>query len=236
MVWNKASAGVSPVTIPTVIPGNTNRPPRVAICVPYQTSITMQWAYKMMIPLWTQPTDFCEKVHKMVRGIPLPVARDQLVDTALEDKTVTHLLWVDTDNIPQSPENPNDALKALMNCNVPIVSGLYKAKQAEGFNNAMWYDLKMPNQSGFSPINQWTGNFIEADVIGFGFCLIKREVFEKIPRPWFPWNTVSPSEDFNFCIKARQHGYKINVFTDIKLMHEGNLMVDTDGKVSVLKI
>jgi hypothetical protein len=225
MVWN-SQAG-SPALI---------KPPLVAISIPYQVDVTMLWAYKMLSPLLCTPNPMCNKTFKMVRGIPLGVSRDEIVKLCLEDKEITHLLWVDTDNICEKPDDPNVALQQLLQCNVPIVSGLYRAKQKEGFQWAAWMDAKIPNKVGFTPIQSWNGNFFNVDVIGFGFCLTKREVFEKIPPPWFPWDTPSPSEDFNFCIKARQHGYNINVFADVQLGHKGDLIVHADGKITTLDI
>lgn len=215
---------------------NTQQLPRIAICIPYTSEVTMQWAYQSLGPLLYTPTDWCEKTPKMCRGIPLGVARDELVRLALEDKSVTHLMWLDTDNVAEFPNDINQAMKVLYQCNVPIVSGLYRAKQKEGFNYAAWMDAKLSDKIGFVSIQNWTGNFIEVDTVGFGFCLIKREVFEKMPAPWFPWNTPSPSEDFNFCINARKAGYKIHVMTDVKIGHIGYLYVANDGKISTLSI
>lgn len=211
--------------------------PRIAICIPYTAEVTMQWAYQSLGPLLYVPLGWCEKTPKMCRGLPLNVARDELVRLALEDSKVTHLLWVDTDNIAESPNDINEALKALYQCNVPIVSGLYRAKQREGFSYAAWIDAKLSDRIGFVAIDQWSGNFIKVDTIGFGFCLIKREVFEKMPKPWFPWSVPSPSEDFNFCINARKMGYDINVLTDVKIGHIGQLYISSaDGKISTLAI
>ena len=210
--------------------------PRISICFPYTIDVTMQWAMQSLGPLCFVPIPWCEKLPRMCRGLPLNVARDEIVKLSLADPKVTHLLWVDTDNIAESPKDINESLRALYQCNVPIVSGLYRAKQKEGFTYAAWMDAKLPDKIAYIPIQNWTGNFIEVDTIGFGFCLIKREVFEKIPPPWFPWNTPSPSEDFNFCRTAKAHGYKINVLTDVKIGHIGQLYIDVDGKVKTLEL
>jgi hypothetical protein len=223
MVWNRQSS-------------LSNEIPRIALGIPYQVDVTMLWAFKMLAPLLCVPCQAFEKLPKMVRGIPLGVARDEIVKLSLEDPKITHIMWVDSDNICEKPEDPNLAISQLLQCNVPIVSGLYRAKQKEGFNWAAWMDAKLPDKIGFTPIVDYTGNFLQVDVIGFGFCLIKREVFEKIPPPWFLWDKPSPSEDFNFCIKARQYGYNINVYTDVQLGHKGDLMVHPDGKITTLDI
>ena len=219
----------------------TNKP-LVAIGIPHTETITMLWAYRMLGPLLFIPVPFCDKIPQMSRGIPQSVARDQIVSLALADPKTTHILWVDTDNVcwkdPQgkSPSDPNEALNMLLQVNQPIVSGLYRAKQAEGFNYAAWVDAKIPDKPGYTPIQGFQGNFFQVDTIGMGFCLVKREVYEKIPAPWYPWPTVSPSEDFNFCIKARAAGYAINLFTDVKLTHIGSLDVKPDGRVTTLEL
>ena len=211
--------------------------PRIVIGIPYEVKVTMLWAMKTLGPLLFIPSNWCEKVPQMVRGVPQSVARDQIVDLALADPTVTHILWVDTDSICESPADPNIALNQLYQCNVPIVSGLYRAKQRQGFNYAAWVDAKLPNnQIGFIPIESYTGNFFQVDTIGMGFCLVKREVYEKLQRPWYPWPTASPSEDFAFCIQAKKLGYSINIFAGISISHIGDLVVHVDGSVSVLEI
>lgn len=225
MAWNRQSSNVPAIKVP-----------RITIGIPYEMKVTMLWAMRMFAPLLYVPTNWCEKVPQMARGVPQSVARDQIVELSLADPNVTHILWVDTDSVCESPTDPNVALNQLYQCNVPIVSGLYRAKQKQGFNYAAWVDAKLPNQLGFTPIQSYTGNFFQVDTIGMGFCLVKREVYEKLPKPWYPWPTPSPSEDFNFCIAAKKQGYSINIFANVKISHVGDLLVKTDGSVSVLDI
>jgi hypothetical protein len=233
MVWNSIVPGTPQVSIPNP---NFNKPV-IAIGITHTENVTMQWAYKMMGPLLFVGVPWCDKIAKMARGVPQSVARDQIVQLALDDPKITHILWVDTDNCCESPADPNQALEVLYKLNVPIVSGLYRAKQREGFHYAAWVDAKLPdNKVGFTPIQSYTGNFFPVDTIGMGFCLVKREVYEKMPSPWYPWPTVAPSEDFNFCINARKAGYQINLFTDVKLSHIGQLDVKPDGNIKVLEV
>jgi hypothetical protein len=181
----------------------------------------------------------------MIRGMPLSVARDQIVKASLADPAVTHIMWIDTDGICVNPTknkdgkydciNPNEAIEALYRCNEPIVSGLYRAKQASGFHPAMWMDMKA-EKPGFTPVQNWTGNWLQVDVVGMGFCLVKKEVYQNIPEPWYPWPTPTPSEDFAFCINARKAGYKINVMTDIQLKHLGDMCVNPDGSIQVIEV
>ncbi len=249
------------------LPIVTQDKPKVLIGTPYRDErLYAWWSTKMLEPLHLQ-VPWCDKAFQMVRGVPVGVARDTIVEAALADKSITHILWVDADNVctsknnPKSPENPNDALQMLLACNQPIVSGLYRAKQATGFNYAMWMSTNTPDGSpGFLNIvrakdGNWLlgvasdmsgnlvvqravtkeANWLQVDAIGMGFCLVQRQVYEKLQRPWYPWITKTPSEDFSFCIAAKKAGFAINVFTDVQLRHFGDLCVNPDGSVQVLE-
>ena len=160
--------------------------------------------------------------------------RNMLVKQALGDPQVTHLMWIDSDVVFEQPSDPNEAILQLMQCNAEIVSGIYRARQKSGFNYSMW--LKHPQ--GFVPVQSWSGNWISVDVIGMGCCLMKREVFERVPEPWFWWGPgESPSEDFNFCLKAKEHGFKVMVYTDVRASHiSGGLKVLSNGSVTTLDV
>jgi hypothetical protein len=230
MVWNRQSPIFSKA--------------KIIIGIPHTEMVTMMWATRVLGPLLYLPTHWCEKIPQMARGIPQSVARDQIVDIALKDPEVTHIFWVDSDNVPVKqnkdgvwePMDPNLALSMLYQVNQPIVSGLYRAKQKEGFNYAAWMDAKIPDRKGFVPVQSYTGNYFKVDVAGMGCCLVKREVYEKVPRPWHPWPEPAPSEDFNFFMAAKKYGYDVNVFADVQLSHIGTLNVMPDGVVRVLEI
>jgi hypothetical protein len=239
-VWDNIVAGTPSTVISTA-------KPRIVIGIPHMETTTFQYAMRMLVPLFGVQVDWCDKTQQMARGIPQNLARDQIVEGALLDPLVTHILWVDSDNVCVTPNNPNDALKILLQCNQPIVSGLYRAKQKEGFNYAAWIDVHKVDQSypkdkkGYVPIQSYTGNFFPVDVIGMGFSLVKREVYEKIQKPWHPWTSPSPSEDFNFCEKAKEAGFLTYIMADVRLSHIGTLNVYPDLKdgkpdISVLDV
>jgi hypothetical protein len=80
------------------------------------------------------------------------------------------------------------------------------------------------------------GNTFEVFGVGFGFVAVKSGVFESIARPWFeikfekitnddremfvPWG-----EDFSWCIKAHESGYKIHVDPMIKVKHHKKIQL-----------
>ncbi len=210
--------------------------PLICICIPHEGNVTLEWAETTYTPLkYTAQPDF-DKVTIISRGAPLDTTRNQMVKDALANPNVTHLLFVDSDMIPESPTDINQSLRQLLSLNAPIAGALYRAKQAQGNPYAMWMDIGDHNH--FAAINEWIkgSNWIPVDVTGFGFILIKREVFEKIPEPWFVWDQIAPSEDFYFCMLAKKYGYETKVFTDVKFSHAGQMKVKTSGEVSVLSI
>ena len=201
--------------------------PRIALCLPHQGNLPAEFVEKVWGPLRFVPLDWCDKVPLMCRVPSLPLARNILAQQSLDAKA-THLFWIDSDHVFEQPD-PNEALRLLYMCDAPIVAGLYRAKQKVGFNYAAW--LKV--EGGYTPIREWTGNWIKVDVTGIGCSLIKREVFEKVPKPWFHWEEDdAPSEDFDFFEKANRKGYEVRIFTDVRLSHLGDLKVLSDGSVT----
>lgn len=208
---------------------------RVAVLIPHMGEMSTEFADKCYGPLKYTPSPHFEKRVLTCKGLPIHIARNILANNALQDDAVTHMLWLDSDIIPESPGDINEMLHRLMLCDASIASGVYRARQKHGFNYAMW---KNGHEDGkFIPVIEWTGNWIEVTVIGMGICLMKREVFETVPPPWFEWYNEAPSEDFNACLKFAKAGYKIMVFTDARCSHiSGQLKVLSTGEVTTLDI
>ena len=203
--------------------------PKIALLLPHIGTLPSEFVEKVWGPLRWIPLDWCDKMPFMCKTPSLPLARNILAQQAL-DAGATHLLWIDSDAVCESPLDPNEALKRLYSCDFPIVGCIYKAKQKVGFNYAAWAKA----EGGYVPIQSWTGNYFSADVTGFHFILIRREVFEKTSKPWFHWEEPdSVSEDFYFYEKCRKEaGYEIKIFSEVRLSHLGNLKLLSDGKVT----
>ena len=214
--------------------------PHIKVAIPLLGQVTMEWARTTFAPLDKTPQPDFEKQTLLSYGLKnLDTARNELVKDALKDPKTTHILFLDSDVIVEEPPDPNQALRMLLACNAPIASGLYRARgkahyipTEKTFSYAMW--TKNPHGEGYLKVGGWIPgtNWIQVSAIGLGFCLIKREVFERLPQPWFKWDTPSPSEDFWFCELLQQHGYEIRVLTDVKCSHIGMLKVKPDGEIT----
>lgn len=154
---------------------------------------------------------------------PVEKARNHIVQEFLKTDA-THLFFIDADTIP-----PLDALDKLLKADKDIISGLTpiiehdptRANDSNGFYkkwNCVGEDdqLLKPNM-GIVPIKGAGGSCI----------LIKREVFEKQPEPWYKFldkddngKPVEISEDIYFIIMSISRGFKPYADTSIICGHE----------------
>uniref|UniRef100_A0A6M3JSF5 Glycosyltransferase n=2 Tax=viral metagenome TaxID=1070528 RepID=A0A6M3JSF5_9ZZZZ len=164
------------------------------------------------------------KLNK-VTNLPVDIARNGLVDNLERE----WLFMFDSDETI-----PPEALMRLLSWNLPIVSGIVflssldrpapaiyrsgwrkngryyyvsKAQEVEDYINKH----KIEGDESLSTILPATReDLIECDGVGCGCILIHRSVFEKMKPPYFKVNTGKTSgEDFYFCRKAKEAGYKI---------------------------
>lgn len=133
------------------------------------------------------------------------------------------LMWLDADVL--SDVSAFDRIRAR---NLPIVAGIYPVKDGTGrpcIDVLETTDLSKP--------------LTEVRYAATGFLYTKAEVYENIALklkleqcssrfgPLFPWFQPGPfkrrylGEDFMFCERARQCGYRVMVDTTIRLQHIG---------------
>lgn len=221
MAWNEVKA-----------PSITGKP-KIAICTPHKEEASWEFFHTTYGPLLFREVPWCDKMPIARRGRPIAVDRNDMVEAALE-AGCTHVFWLDSDHICEG--DVNEALQILYQWDEPIVTGLYRAKKQGGlYPYNIWKKLK--GQEGYSPVQAWTEGTtsFQVDVAGIGNTLIKREVFEKVPKPWFKWDKPTPSEDFYFFEKCAEHGFKVIVCTLVKFSHIGLLKVLASGEIKPLE-
>lgn len=111
---------------------------------------------------------------------------------------------------------PVDLMTRLVSHDVDIVSGVYFGKVRPFMPIvARWTD-PTDHSRGYTPLRDIpdTDQLMEVDGVGGGCLLVKTEVFDKIPEPFFefkgPVGQKYPyGEDWTFCQKAQDAGYKI---------------------------
>jgi len=119
----------------------------------------------------------------------------------------THYMWIDDDQVFMYNQ-----FKTLLDHNLDIVSGVYKKSDDLFACCKLNGETLTTNDNLEDGINEVMAN-------GFGFMLVKAEVFDRIDKPFEHLNE-DQWEDFGFANKARQLGYKVNIDTNVVVGHE----------------
>lgn len=154
-------------------------------------------------------------------------ARNDLAKEALKrkslytDRPYTHFLWLDTDHIFKA-----DLLCQLARHDVEMVSAVYYKRLKDP--TPVIYVRNGNDPDGFShfPVIEIPPTLGEVDAVGFGALLMKREVMEKVPEPWFTLDWRA-GEDISFCYRARKCGVKIWVDGAYTVAHIGSPKIVT---------
>lgn len=163
------------------------------------------------------------RVHS-VFGLDYAEARNSLVQAALSDDAVTHVLFVDDDVLM-----PRDGLARLLEYNLPIVSGTYckKNSQLETGVTAIGKDEAYIVSQQCVPYKHEDYEPIVVSCTGGGFILIDVEVFTKLGEKPYEFiidqtpqgNRVRIGEDSLFCQKAAAKGIKTAVVPGLCGLH-----------------
>jgi hypothetical protein len=148
--------------------------------------------------------------------------RNILIRQALEHNC-THIFFVDDDVLI-----PQDALKRLLAHDKDIVSGLYLMRNFPhapiAFNVAM-----KDGKCRFKFLNNEETGLIEVVNFGLGCCLIKTDVFRKMPDPWIrigQLNTQEWNDDIDFFNRARgDYDYHLWLDLDVRCGHMGTVVI-----------
>jgi len=123
-----------------------------------------------------------------------------------------YLLMIDSDIVPTSN------ILDMINSDVDICSGMISINKGKeiirlGLNKA---------KGGYKQINFKKG-LNEVDVTGTGCMLINKRVFKELSQPYFEFQyengLLKEGEDFNFCSKAKEKGFKIYYNTNFPCYH-----------------
>ena len=173
------------------------------------------------------PADFFESFMLMEKGEyvllrskdgPIDMLRNGLVGLALA-AGCTHLVMLDTDMYYDIKTIPK-----LLSHERDVVGALY-------FRRCPPFEPFMVKNNEY--ILEWEeGDLIEVDRTAGGCILFNMKVFDKIDPPWFEVEKtengmIKLGEDYNFCDKLRNAGYKIYVDTSIVAEHLSAMRVNT---------
>jgi GT2 family glycosyltransferase len=158
------------------------------------------------------------KGHQAIYTVAGTLIFDQREKLALEaiKEGADYILWVDADM--RFPKNTIERLlkhdKDIVGVNattrsIPVkaTAKMLKIDLEEKTNE--WIPVSSKNKTGIERVTS----------IGCGVMLVKREVFEKMERPWFWFENLKNhkllGEDVYFCVKAHDFGFETWVDHDL---------------------
>jgi hypothetical protein len=181
----------------------------VSVCVPCRDVVDSGFAFDLARCVAAHTAATRDRVLLFQNQGTLIVNQRQDLAQASLDAGATHILFIDADM-----RFPKDAIFRLLQRDEAIVAANYSTR-------------KLPLQPvAFRDDTTTERVYTEQDdtglesvaAIGMGLMLIKAEVFQKMPKPWFfihYQNGVYSGEDIWFCRSARETGFKVMLDHDI---------------------
>jgi hypothetical protein len=138
-----------------------------------------------------------------ISGSGIGLNYESMVQKRLADNEIhwTHLLSVEDDMV-----FPPDALHRLARHRLPIVGANYSTNKGD----RQRFTSRSKGQCVITRHDS-TG-LEEVELLPQGFTLVSREVYERIPLPWY---TGGYFQDYYFSERARNHGFKLYVDHDL---------------------
>jgi hypothetical protein len=136
-------------------------------------------------------------------------AENAIAANFLADPSLTHLYLTETDMLC-----PDDVIVDLLSVGQPIVSGLYFLRGGQG-QPCLYKPVLRPTGAqksyGMSPVSLFPTDapFRLNGCPGLGCVLIAREVFEKVPYPWFDLAEGRYGSDLYFYTKCLDAGFDV---------------------------
>jgi hypothetical protein len=144
------------------------------------------------------------------------------------DSDLTHLLFLDCDH--RHPKNIVHRLARWVkrDPSLLVVSGM-AFRRCPPFDPTAY----MADDDGnVYQITSWQPGLMRVDLVGAPCLLVNREVFERIPAPWFAFDYSHagedkyPGEDIYFSLRCKEHGIDIWVDTTTVSPHAMESWVD----------
>lgn len=136
-------------------------------------------------------------------------------------KRYTHILWLDDDHV----FNPDLALYLARHSDLDVVSALYFGRAGRHLP-VVYVKDDTPDKYMHYPLVEVPRTLCQVDAVGFGACLMRMDVLDRMPAPWFKFNECG--EDVYFCVHAKERGIGIYCDGAYVLGHLGEARVVTE--------
>jgi hypothetical protein len=152
-------------------------------------------------------------------GALIHKSRNHAIEVALGDVPAKWVMFIDSDMAFDA-----DALERLLKRGRDIVSGLCVKRTPPYAPIPRTFDREREVFVPLSGLDKG-GMRDDAEMLGTGFLLVNTDVFRKLEPPWFacpPYKDQTMGEDFYFCVKAAEAGYKLWTDADLIIGHLGD--------------
>lgn len=162
---------------------------KVAIALPAQDNVKTMFAYDLArMMTFTASNSDVEMGIVVSRGSLVMKQRQLLAQTAVNDPSFTHILWLDTDM-----RFPKDTLLRLLKHDVPVVCAAYTERKPP-FKPTAFVNIQDFSERAWSTPE--TTGLRQIAAAGFGCVLTEIEVFKKMPKPWFNVGWYAKTETY----------------------------------------
>lgn len=200
--------------------------PKVIIGLPTMGSVHTH--LMLLIIVWIaealQGGKYNLSVYPTVAVQPVDNARNEIVRTFLEETDGTHLLFIDSDTIP-----PRNVIQSLLDMDVPIATAITPIIEHDEATGEFYRKWNVVDQND-KHVQPNTG-IIEAKGAGSSCIMIRRDVFEKMEKPYYRFlyqddngKPTIVSEDIYFTIRALSLGFKTYADTSLICKHAKTTM------------
>lgn len=187
---------------------------QIGICIPAHDTLHTNFAIALANLTSKLTKDAIDYQLHVVCGSVIAESRTRLTNEALEHGA-THLLWLDSDI-----HFPANIVARFLQHDKDIIAANYSTRyspyRSVAFVDSENSDKRLETKFGLHKV--WA--------VGMGCMLVKKTVFENLPKPWFDheYNKVLDcfsGEDIYFCSQANHHGIDVWVDAEVQLAHLG---------------
>lgn len=199
---------------------------KVLLCIPFTGDVPAMAAYSL-IPMVCHARKNGIEVSMLPIGMSLVyAARESAVNATLQDKEFDALMFIDSDMVV-----PMDMLTRLVQADKPIVSAL-AFKRFDPYEPCIFKELSETDAKFYF---NYPKGLIEIAGVGMACTLIRRDVLENIPAPWFYPRDIL-GEDLEFCLRAKKAGYSIWCDTTLICGHMSNVIIMEEHYVNRMSL
>lgn len=192
-----------------------NKGLKVAICIPCRDTMVASTAFDLArMSAYDARNRKGSLAFYTVSTTLIFEGRERLAEAALKDGADV-ILWIDSDM-----RFPKDTIDIMLSRNVLLLGVNAVTRQKPALPTAknfvmiaedvgLWKKVDSRGKSGLEKVT----------AVGCGVQMTRRQVFEKLPKPWFEFVKVKGNqwvgEDVYFCIRAHDAGFDTFVDHDL---------------------